>query len=80
MRFKYDLGGGAELTAISDYAKASAYDLEASTMSASAISYLNSLTTAKVENWSEEVRLFKDFSGTRLTSGLYYLHIDWTRN
>jgi iron complex outermembrane recepter protein len=74
LRFKYDLGSGAELTAISDYARLT-YDLKLDD-DASAISFLNSLTSAKVENWSEEVRLFKDFSGARLTSGLYYLHID----
>jgi iron complex outermembrane receptor protein len=73
-RASIDLGGGAELTSITDY-KVLRYFLKLDS-DATAIDFLDSLTKARVENWSEELRLYKDFGGARLTAGLYYLHID----
>jgi len=73
-RLKFDLGNEADLTAITDY-KQLKYHLLLDD-DATAISFLNTDTHAAVANYSQEFRLFKDFHGTRLTSGLYYLHID----
>jgi iron complex outermembrane receptor protein len=72
-RLNYDVGG-ATLTSITDY-KQLKYLLLLDD-DASAIDFLDTHTSAKVANWSEEVRLFKDFHGTRLTTGLYYLNIN----
>ncbi len=73
-RANFDLDGDAELTSISDY-KVLKYFLLLDS-DATGIDFLDSITTARVENWSEELRLFKDFGAARLTAGLYYLHID----
>src|SRR5712672_660240 len=73
-RLKFDLGNEADLTAITDY-KQLKYHLLLDD-DATAISFLNTDTHAAVANYSQEFRLFKDFHGTRPTSGLYYLHID----
>ena len=70
---KFDLGG-AELTSITDY-KVLKYKLLLDD-DASAINFLDTITTARVSNWSQEVRLFKNFGRARLTTGAYYLHID----
>jgi iron complex outermembrane recepter protein len=69
-----DLGDAGDLTAITDY-KVLTYDLRLDS-DASAISFLDSITTANVENWSQELRYFKDFGGVRLTAGAYYLNIN----
>lgn len=74
LRASFDLGGDAELTSITDY-KVLKYLLLLDS-DATGINFLDSITSARVENWSEELRLFKDFGPARLTAGFYYLHID----
>lgn len=43
---------------------------------AMSVNFIDTDTTAHVENDSQELRLYKDFGKARLTTGLYYLHID----
>ena len=69
----YDAAGGT-LTAISDYKKLRYY--LALDDDASSQTYFDTNTKASVENWSQEIRFFRDFSSTNLTLGAYYLHID----
>jgi iron complex outermembrane receptor protein len=66
--------GETTLTAITDH-KVLRYRLIIDD-DASAIDFLDTETTARVRNTSQELRLFHDFGGARLTGGLYYLHID----
>jgi len=73
-RLNYDLGAGGQITAITDYKKLRYY--LALDDDATSQTYFDTNTWAKIENWSQELRYFRDFGGTRLTAGGYYLHID----
>jgi iron complex outermembrane receptor protein len=66
--------GGIDLTSITDY-KVLKYKLLLDD-DASPVNFLDTTTTARVENWTQEIRLFKDLGGARLTGGFYYLHIN----
>jgi iron complex outermembrane receptor protein len=72
-RASFDLGG-TDLTAITDY-KVLKYKLLLDDDATEAL-FLNTTTTARVENFTQELRLYHDFHGARLTAGLYYLNID----
>jgi len=66
---------GAELTSITDY-KVNSYTLHLDD-DASAISFIDDdPTEARVANFSQELRLFKQAGIASMTAGLYYLNID----
>jgi iron complex outermembrane recepter protein len=43
---------------------------------ATIVKFVDTWQTARVENWSQELRVYKDSGSFRETGGLYYLHID----
>jgi iron complex outermembrane recepter protein len=69
----YDIGV-AQITSITDFKELNF--LMFLNDAASAVPFFDSRMQARVANLTEELRLYKDFGGTRLTTGLYYLHID----
>jgi iron complex outermembrane receptor protein len=63
-----------QLSLISDY-KVLKYRLQLDDDATGAL-YFDGTTDARVENHSQEFRAFRDFGAVRLTTGLYYLHIN----
>jgi iron complex outermembrane receptor protein len=73
-RLNYRFGDGLDLTAITDYKKLEYLLLLDD--DATSQTFFDTITSAEIENYSQELRVFKDWGKTQLTTGAYYLHID----